>query len=830
MVSASTTASSCSQLLRQCEALKAAILGKSNEATNVLSDEFVSRQRLETIYKNLLLTDIQFALDNKVELELWNHAFKGHIDILRQRIKEKKLNTEKNELQAKLSLFIDTSSGFYFQLLQDFCERYDLDLPYHGKASQFGILNVNKKLYSGTKPKMNSCLYICQDCLVHLGDLARYRNDLQHANAFYELAAKILPGNGQPYNQLAILASARNNTLLVVFYYLKSISVANPFPAASSNLLKTLSQICSKPNYSILGKSMGLTVGEFSDLFLQLIGCIHLQQDAGKLSVLREKVLQDFKDIVQEMSEVQVVLVAGICIFILSKNKLYNDRTIESISDDESDTWHLILSLSVGILQTLVVLSVEVIGTNDLSCEKMKFLPGIKVFCDWIICNNLNLFEEKQLRDNLELFHGLARLGNLLQEMYPEKEKSCMPLLEDWQLFGILSLRKVHKRFDFKVQLNKVSNEEQYSIRTTRIIQFLEWLTQQHIPSKFISKDENTGDFICLAQTRIEDNVTVNPDAFGMAVKGLFDVLPNIHQKKNDSRSKSPFSENRSLFRTDSEECGIQDLSSVRGPINSYSLFDTMWNANLQNVSPGDHSKETSPMMPLSSLFPVSGQTYMGSAQLPVGSAPINRSTDHQYQPSSSPQQLFTQSQPLARHTLYSQDRSDQLPTQLKSLHLSSSVPNSMVQSPMSPINQHSLSFVEQQKQSASPMKSVVNSQYSYNHQVQPGFINNHLVHPNSFVNQFPSSSSPNFGVIGQTAVRAPPGITGNSMPSPVKNNHQGVSGLSAVSEDNWVSSNGLPIASSSRSIWSSNFAMGQGALSPLEQLLQEQKRHQRPK
>ena len=30
---------------------------------------------------------------------------------------------------------------------------------------------------------------------------ARYRNDLQHANAFYELAAKILPGNGKCFKK-----------------------------------------------------------------------------------------------------------------------------------------------------------------------------------------------------------------------------------------------------------------------------------------------------------------------------------------------------------------------------------------------------------------------------------------------------------------------------------------------------------------------------------------------------------------------------------------------------------------------------------------------------
>ena len=105
---------------------------------------------------------------------------------------------------------------------------------------------------------------------------------------------------------------------------------------------------------------------------------------------------------VHDLSEVQVVLIAGICIFILSKNKLHSDHTIESISDDESDIWHLILSLSIGILQILVTTSVDMLSAQELSYEQMKFLPGVKVICDWIICNCVSLFEEKQFQENPE--------------------------------------------------------------------------------------------------------------------------------------------------------------------------------------------------------------------------------------------------------------------------------------------------------------------------------------------------------------------------------------------------------------------------------------------
>lgn len=47
---------------------------------------------------------------------------------------------------------------------------------------------------------------------------------------------------GQPYNQLAILASSKGDHLTTIFYYCRSIAVKFPFPAASTNLQKALSK------------------------------------------------------------------------------------------------------------------------------------------------------------------------------------------------------------------------------------------------------------------------------------------------------------------------------------------------------------------------------------------------------------------------------------------------------------------------------------------------------------------------------------------------------------------------------------------------------------
>lgn len=61
---------------------------------------------------------------------------------------------------------------------------------------------------------------------------------------FFNRNAIILsPSNGQPYNQLALLETCRGDKLATVFYYVRSITVRNPFPAATSNLALTLNKV-----------------------------------------------------------------------------------------------------------------------------------------------------------------------------------------------------------------------------------------------------------------------------------------------------------------------------------------------------------------------------------------------------------------------------------------------------------------------------------------------------------------------------------------------------------------------------------------------------------
>lgn len=47
--------------------------------------------QLQTMYHQVLVLDLEYALDKKVEQELWNVGFKHYITILQDVIKDKKV-------------------------------------------------------------------------------------------------------------------------------------------------------------------------------------------------------------------------------------------------------------------------------------------------------------------------------------------------------------------------------------------------------------------------------------------------------------------------------------------------------------------------------------------------------------------------------------------------------------------------------------------------------------------------------------------------------------------------------------------------------------------
>ncbi|XP_046330232.2 nonsense-mediated mRNA decay factor SMG7-like isoform X2 [Haliotis rufescens] len=465
------------QILRQADTLKVTL----SESGKTISELWVSRQRLEDLYKKLLLLDLEYALDKKVEQDLWNHAFKNQINILQIQAKDKQ-NVKRGENQASLNLFLETASGFYLQFLQQICTTFKLDLPFRRKSSAFGVMkekcSVKNKI---TTPKKSSCLYVCQHCLVHLGDIARYRQQVEQAQTFYRHAANLVPQNGQPYNQLAILEAARGNKLSTVFYYIRSLAVRHPFPVAATNLEKFYVKL-TRDIGDVRGK---LSLSEVINSLLQFTALVHLTTDLTKAQSLREHLLSSLPSHVTSQSLTSTVLlqIVAITVFTLShaqKNIGDQDGEDSQYSREEELCLELITTFTLSVLDVLL----QATPKQEQKAREFFTLTPIKVLLDWLHLNP-HALRKPQLTES-SLWIGLAKLLNSIQSVGDKENPTDMskfddiPLPEDCDLRCFQPIEKAHSSYSFsRVPVDGLHPMLQLQIRCHRLLNHGKWLAQQ---------------------------------------------------------------------------------------------------------------------------------------------------------------------------------------------------------------------------------------------------------------------------------------------------------------------------------------------------------------
>ncbi|XP_042284175.1 protein SMG7 isoform X2 [Thunnus maccoyii] len=433
----------CAQYLRQAEALKADMTDSKLGAAEV----WTSRQALQDLYQKMLVTDLEYALDKKVEQDLWNHAFKNQITTLQSQAKNR-ANPNRSEVQANLSLFLEAASGFYTQLLQELCTVFNVDLPCRVKSSQLGIISNKQSNTSAiVTPQPSSCSYICQHCLVHLGDIARYRNQTSQAESYYRHAAQLVPSNGQPYNQLAILASSKGDHLTTIFYYCRSIAVKFPFPAASTNLQKALSKALESRD-EVKTK---WSVSDFIKAFIKFHGHVYLSKSLDKLDGLREKLEEQFQRLILQkaFSSQQLVHITVINLFELHHLRdLTADGSEQSYSSEQQISWFQLLGLFMSFLG---VMCSRALFNKNRGEEIMGEcpLPAIKVSLDWLKLRP-SVFHEAAVDKRQYIWPWLVSILNSFQPK--EDDVSCSsvtPLPEEFELQGFLALRPALRSLDF---------------------------------------------------------------------------------------------------------------------------------------------------------------------------------------------------------------------------------------------------------------------------------------------------------------------------------------------------------------------------------------------
>ncbi|CAG8619182.1 580_t:CDS:10, partial [Paraglomus occultum] len=279
--------------------------------------EFI-RNCLKDVYEDIILSDLQNAIEHGIEERLWRHVFYSYIEELRIRLRKNK-QPQSHEYQMaylELNRYLDMGTGFYHTLVNTIkinegisLDTIGIDLllstfasstsPTSSSPSHKRLSPKTRTGYSSRKQLAAECI---QRCLIYLGDLARYRECIadvegnkkwEFAKRFYLTAARVFLTNGKAQGQLAVLAAYSENNLDIVYWDTFSLATKQPSLIAEDNLKNFYTQFAIRSPEMVLSDSE-TTEGNNIKLIWQFLS-VHLclfNQDASSLSKCLNELLE----------------------------------------------------------------------------------------------------------------------------------------------------------------------------------------------------------------------------------------------------------------------------------------------------------------------------------------------------------------------------------------------------------------------------------------------------------------------------------------------------------------------------------------------------------
>ncbi|KAF9166137.1 hypothetical protein DFQ26_008641 [Actinomortierella ambigua] len=431
------------------------------------SDGQFSRNRLRDSYENLLLTDIVQAQGKDIDGALWKQVFYASIDSYRKKIADwsrldnnvlpqsqpagrggrggKHQQQRRNQqvppkelrvLKTKFRAFLQEAQGFYLHLISQLAERYHLaEVDHLLQKVAFADTTVNIP-----EDARRCAILSCHKCYIFLGDLARYSETYSDkmpkrwdvAESYYNIARKLAPQYGNPYNQLAVIETFAPDNFLSLYYYFRSLVVEYPFMTARNNIKVLVKRLGAEPTVELQQPKGKSRQGDKdrSVLLLNLLsrlvsyhGALFLRTspEAGDLDWMTEtleKLCRERDISVAMLLKVQMVNMSSL--YIMTK---YSDADEEDRNKWDTEALDLILEFFITLLRFASQEIQQHQQAKGAAQSRMSdVLPSpvhrsmatIRLSMKWLA---VNLAEVKRLDSTEESMSLRATLSKLWEEM-----------------------------------------------------------------------------------------------------------------------------------------------------------------------------------------------------------------------------------------------------------------------------------------------------------------------------------------------------------------------------------------------------------------------------
>jgi tetratricopeptide (TPR) repeat protein len=255
-------------LEQQLSAMTKRSSSSNNKTTTNTDDVRVNQVRVTLceVLCSLLLLDPQQAAEEQVMERLWNRCFYERLLPLRRKQQKRKeadvattISVFQNFVSEGITLYAYLCDKLQAQLVDYYCASKTRKTSGSGDGGGMTADSDSEDDDDdATRTSSQATLDLSQPpsplgilaCLtrlyIHMGDLYRYANNFQKAQAAYQRSANLAPGHGNAYNQLGVVAHLQTDHVVVaVYYYIRAIlATTDSFDTAKVNLMRLYEENC----------------------------------------------------------------------------------------------------------------------------------------------------------------------------------------------------------------------------------------------------------------------------------------------------------------------------------------------------------------------------------------------------------------------------------------------------------------------------------------------------------------------------------------------------------------------------------------------------------
>lgn len=499
------------------------------------------RKQLKDIFLQMLLNQLKFCCEQNVEAYFWKLLFYNIIEYLKKHSEEALHQAPPPPNETKLIEIINDGLQYYAMILDHLSRKY-LQRTLNGSKATGTTIAISSSDEPTHKyqflAKVSS-----QKILICLGDLYRYKakisnsNDYSDACKFYQRAQSLIPSNGIPYNQLAILAIYSRKKLDAIYYHMRSLMSSNAIQSARESLKVLFDEIRKKyeennksplfgtperkvdkepkslrkevwvypdgvrrlhktdyinKNVESEEKRLAELPGEevlkrFTSTYLYIIGKLfsgigfeNFQENVKKIMVQLKVILNGPSPLL--ITRHRLLKIAALNIFVITHNKSNDSRKeiFNHAFNVSNQVFGIIVKSANKRLSEFKDKMLESSRADDLELIDINtLLQFIKVWCDWLSMNSdlWKLFHNNRQQE-INPWLELERHIEILQQIQrPDtNDTKSIHLEEDIFLNGFVSL----PLNDFQICDSNSSAKEidQFFERTNKILSFGKVLLQ----------------------------------------------------------------------------------------------------------------------------------------------------------------------------------------------------------------------------------------------------------------------------------------------------------------------------------------------------------------